>query len=175
MAKKSNKKRKTRKPPAKPTNGGSGKGIGGDWPEGVDNGHVYKFLTQYWLHQDRLLWSKIQALIVIEAAALAASFAMPARPMGVAALVFGSVLIWIIWQIIQRHRECRDAFLESHLNPVHELRKIGSLSPPRTEPWRMGGGLLRWTVYGVLLINTILVALFLLCLGGSPGIIEFLS
>ncbi len=173
MAKKNNKK-KTRKPPAKPTNGGSGKGAGGDWPEGVDNGHVYKFLTQYYLHQDRLLWSRIQAIIVIEAAVLAASFAKLARPVGVAALVFGTVLIWVIWQIIQRDQECRDAFLASHFDPVHGPRNI-RLTPPPTVPWRTGTGLLRWTVYGVRLINTILVALFLLCLGGSPGIIEFLS
>jgi hypothetical protein len=72
----------------------------------------YRFACAYYLHQDKLSWSRTQILFAVEAAVLTAALSQSQRTwIAVAALVLGSVLVFLIWRLIQRDWEIRDQYL----------------------------------------------------------------
>src|SRR5439155_21214552 len=117
---------------------------GGQQPDknkdAVSTSEVYRALITVHLQRDTLSWSRIQALGVVEIAALTASFATQKRIWSIAALVAGGSLIFLIWSLIKRDWQCRDHVLE---NPVvksaHEPRGI-VLKPPPAPKWQCGRG-----------------------------------
>lgn len=87
----------------------------------LDN-EVYRFLVTYYLHQDKLSWSRTQTLVVVEAGLLAASFAKGGL-IAIISLLIGSIVIWLIWRLIQRDWEIRDQNLEI-IDKVHGPKGI---------------------------------------------------
>ena len=56
----------------------------------VSDGEIYRFLTTYYVHQDKLSWSRTQALGLVELATLGAALSQ-SFSLAVPSLVAGSV------------------------------------------------------------------------------------
>ena len=119
---------------------------------------VYRWLTTYYLHQDRLSWSRMQTIVAVEAGILAAAFHMDVMA-SIVPLVIGTVVIILIWRLILRDWEVRDQDLNV-LDLVHKPRGIKVTCTPnrRITKGKTVLPLLMWTLVS---LNVVLAMLFL--------------
>ncbi len=129
-------------------------------PEDVSDSEVYRALMALYLQRDTLSWSRTQAFGVVEIALLTASFATRGVVAAVS-LVLGSVLISVIWFLIQRDWQCRDHLYQMGLDSVHTPRAI-KLAPEPEKPWKRGRWVIASVVYALLVINFGLAAFYAL-------------
>lgn len=62
-----------------------------------------------WLHQDRLMWSRLQTLMTVQAVALGSAFAIRETPFASGgAILTGVVLSLCMWWLRNRDRQDRD-------------------------------------------------------------------
>lgn len=69
----------------------------------------YRFIYTSYFHQDNLSWSRTQILLVVEGGVLTAAFSKHGW-LAVLALALGSVLVLLIWHLIQRDWQIRDQY-----------------------------------------------------------------
>jgi hypothetical protein len=119
---------------------------------------VYTHLTEYYLYQDELSWSRTQLLVAVEGGALAAAFAL--RPLAVPTLLVGTVLTSLIWRLVERDWEVRDQNL-GMLDKAHGPLGIRMTKRARSMWWR-GAVILRTVFASLLAVNLILAFLFVL-------------
>jgi len=119
---------------------------------------VYQWLTAYFLHQDRVSWSRIQTIVAVEAGILAAAFALDCRA-SLVPLVVGTFLIGCVWRLVRRDWQIRDQDL-AKLDLVHKPRGIRITKRAANVLWS-GAGMLKLLMWSLGLINLALALLFL--------------
>jgi hypothetical protein len=72
---------------------------------------LYSALMAHYLHQDRLLWSRTQLLIAVQAAILAAGFSQRSHWLAPAIMLFGALLTFLILILVIKDQADRDANL----------------------------------------------------------------
>jgi len=138
------------------------------WNPNEQNGldrEVYRFLVTQYLYEDQLSWSRVQTLVAVEAGLLAAAFAKRGL-VAILALVVGSLLIALIWRLIERGWEVRDQNLKI-LDQVHKPRQIRMVKTARGVFWR-GSCIIRLTVGLIIFANLALALLFAWCRNTTP-------
>jgi len=146
----------------------------GQWAACVNADQIYRYLIQYYLHQDQLSWGRIQNVVVVELALLAASYHCAGKLVGVAVLVVGTPIILLLWQLIKRDWEIRDQNLKRILDKVHGPLGIVMCVEPRNEWWR-GSTIVKRVVWGLVFLNVLLAILYLWLAFGSPNVIATLN
>jgi hypothetical protein len=136
-------------------------------PEKISESEIYRFLYTYYQHQDRLSWSRTQALGIVEGGILAVAFSKQGLT-GSLALLVGTIIIWLIWQLIQRDWEVRDQHLKD-LDLIHEPRNIRMRIKPRCQ-FRRGSFIMKLIIRSIIFINILLAIRF-----ASPCICTLLS
>ena len=126
----------------------------------VSSDPIYSFLTSQFLNQEQLSWNRTQTIVAVEAGLLASSFALQGI-FGVASLLFGSILIWLIWCLILRDWEVRDQNFVL-LDSIHKQLGIRLICEPKFK-WRRGRIILKSIVYFLIFINIILSLYFFKC------------
>jgi hypothetical protein len=128
--------------------------IGDFKPKKVPASEVYRFLYTYFIHLDRLLWSRIQAIVAIEVATLAGATAARHEGeaiLGMFVLAAGTLLVLLIYGLILRDREIRDSYF-AHLDSVNQPLKIRFTCEPEFR-CRKGSTILRVIVWGLIFGN----------------------
>lgn len=126
----------------------------------VSDDQVYSFLTSQFFNQDQLSWNRTQTIVAIEAGILASSFALKGI-LGVASLLLGSILVWLIWCLVLRDWEIRDQHLIL-LDAVHKPLGIRLICKAKFK-WRTGRIILKAIVLFLIFINLTLSSYFLMC------------
>jgi len=136
-----------------------------DWTSKVNSDQIYQHMIRSYLYQDKLSWSRTQTLVVVEGGLLASSYYCVGAPLAVFILLFGTLIVWFIWRLIQRDWEVRDQNLENHLDKVH-LDKGIKMVKESTYWCSRGSTIVRIIVYALIALNIILsICYFLLSLG----------
>jgi hypothetical protein len=73
----------------------------------ADSG-LYRSVLSMALHQDRLLWSRVQLLIAVQGAVLAGSYALRASWLAPAILGFGAALTLLLISLVEKDQLDRD-------------------------------------------------------------------
>jgi len=129
--------------------------------EAVTDTEVFRGLMGLYTQRDTLSWSRMQALGVIEIAALGGAFATRG-PIAIWTIIIGSILVGFILVLIERDWQCR-YHLREILDLVHKPRTI-RLSP---EPqWLTGKWVMRIIIFTLLAMN--LIALLFVWAPMSP-------
>ena len=138
-----------------------------DWTEKVPPDQIYNYMINYYLHQDRLSWSRTQTLIVIEAGLLATSYRLINTPLSVIILFLGTPIIWFIWRLIKRDWDVRDQNLDPYVDSVHKY-KDPCIKMVKTAPnwWSRGSIILPLIVYSLIALNILLLICYSLLLAG---------
>jgi hypothetical protein len=131
--------------------------------EAIDEKDFYRFICSYYLHQDASSWKRTELLFAVEAGVLAAAFSQRAS-IAVTALIGGSILVFLIWRLIQRDDQVRDQF-NRYFKKFHEKLVADPAMPDRimTVPpktkWYRGGHIIRFIIWSLIAFN-------LLCANG---------
>lgn len=97
-------------------------------PVQVSENEIYRFLTTRALAQNQLLYSRVQTMLTVEAAAIAGSIVAPKPVLKLVVLALDCLLITIFWLLARRDRQAQLANLDL-LDRVHKPLGI-SLIPP---------------------------------------------
>ncbi len=131
----------------------------------IDEKEFYRFIYTYYFHQDALSWKRTELLLAVEAGVLAAAFAQRSSvAVAVVALVGGSVVVFLIWRLIQRDDQVRDQY-NRYFKKFHEKLIADPTMPDRimTVPaktrWYRGGHIIRFIIWSLITFN-------LLCANG---------
>ncbi|MBD3868731.1 MAG: hypothetical protein IFK94_11455 [Acidobacteria bacterium] len=146
-------------------------------------GNLYRALIGLRTHHDRMLWSRVQTLIVVQGAVIAGSYAVGDHRLAGIFLLGGMLLSFVIYELVvkdQRDRDANDPIIERigelllPLDVVEELR--GSLNraplmrmsatPPRWRPFLRGKYLIRMVVWAFIVFDVALGILHFL--GKAP-------
>jgi hypothetical protein len=131
---------------------------------------VYKTLVDYYLHQNLLGWSRTRLLVVVEAGVLASAFAKP--DLALVILCFGSVLVGLLWALVERDWIVRDQNLEL-INKIH--RPLGVRMGPQSDQIGKplpGTRIIRIVFVLLLLANGVLMLLFGLATYGTSATLD---
>ena len=124
-------------------------------PLSVDGKEIYRFLTNQYLHQNQLSWSRLQTTFAIEAGLLAWFFsANTPIALIVIGMILGSIAIWLLHQLILRDWEVRDQNNEK-LDQVHEPLQI-RLIRGADRKWLKGRDIAAYLTFGSIIVNLIL-------------------
>jgi hypothetical protein len=131
---------------------------------------MYSAFVNMWIHQDRLMWSRVSWFLTTEVVTVAACFARPG-PVGAAVVVFGTVILTLMWGMFVKDRRDQEEALKIidrfHAESGFPFPKARIIAEP-VKWWRSARNLLKLGLCGVLVVNLILLALHLLfALGGS--------
>ncbi len=137
------------------------------WTSQVTEDAVYKHLTDYYLYQDRLSWSRTQTLVVLEAALLAASYAKAGTFIAPVILILGTFVVWLIWRLIKRDWQVRDQNLKL-LDQVHERKGIRMVVPASTI-WSKGSFITPRVVDLIIGVNVVLTVCYVLLISGRQA------
>jgi hypothetical protein len=115
---------------------------------------LYSALMARYLHQDRLLWSRTQLLIVVQAGILAAGFSQRGHWFAFALMFFGALLTLLILSIVLKDERDRD--VNNHI--MYELadERIRLTADP---PFGFIG---RWFMRGGRIIKGVLILFFII-------------
>jgi hypothetical protein len=116
----------------------------------VDKSDFYRFIYTYYFHQDTLSWRRTQILLVAEAGILAAAFNKHGW-LAILALSLGSLLVFLIWRLIQRDWQVRDQY-NKYFDECHAEWGVRLTVQPRTE-WYRGGRIIGFVSWGVIVFN----------------------
>lgn len=125
--------------------------------ESVTQEEFYRFIYTYYFHQDSLSWSRTQNLLVVEAGVLAAAFSQHGW-LAILALALGSVLVLLIWHLIQRDWQIRDQY-NNYFDRFHEDWGV-TLGVPAKGYWYRGRHIVQAITWSVIFINLVFVVLF---------------
>jgi len=118
--------------------------------ESVSPTEFYRFISAYYFHQDSLSWSRTQNLLVIEAGVLAAAFSKHGW-LAILALALGSVLVLLIWHLIQRDWQVRDQY-NPYFDEFHKEWGV-TLGVPARGYWYRGRHIVKAITWGVIVFN----------------------
>lgn len=108
-------------------------------------------LHSYFLHQDRLMWSRLQTLMTLQAITLACSLRLVSfRWAALLTILLGGVLSYFIAWLYLRDYEYRDAFAKKFEEKVESL----FLPPAKRFPYK--GGATFWWILGVFGVANVL-------------------
>jgi hypothetical protein len=133
---------------------------------------LYQALMAHTLYQDRLAWDVSQLLIAVQGAVLASSFTLRSHWLGIAILLFGATLTFILLALATKHELDRDVNrnvmdkLANHL--LSEVIKEELRHEGKSEPFvRFSASRPRWFIIrgryilrGVLLVFILIDIIF---------------
>ncbi len=143
----------------------------------IDAG-FYRSLMTYYIHQDALLWSRVQWLIALQAGVLTAGFSQRHNWIGPTIMVLGAILTILILFLLLKDQDDRDGnllvmdklanallpdqirnelILEGKEEPFIRLTTI----PPKWRFWARGRYIISGTIIGFCLIDILLACLYL--------------
>lgn len=137
----------------------------------VSGSEIYRWLTTYYLHQDRISVERIQTFIAIEAGVLGGAFALRGL-MAVITLALGSFLVWMVWRMVQRDWQIRDQSLHA-LDIVHKPLGLVIATPAPTK-WHRASAIMPAVARSLIAVNCFCAALFLLDTFGCKWLTESL-
>jgi hypothetical protein len=122
----------------------------------VNENEIYRFLTTQYLHQNQLSWSRLQTAFAVEAGLLTWFFSSINSANTLVTLIsmgLGSVVIWLLYQLILRDWDIRDQN-KSLLEQIHSNRKLKiELLKNKCEKGLKGRYVVPWLTYGSVTIN----------------------
>jgi hypothetical protein len=127
-------------------------------PELVSSSEVYRCLYTSYLHQDRLAWSRTQALVAIEAGLVAAAFSQKGL-FAALILVTGTLLLYLIWRLIRRDFDNRDMHRDV-LDRVHKPLGISMGKQPPCPAWAYGRRIIGIVFVALAIVNILLAMYF---------------
>jgi hypothetical protein len=135
--------------------------------EAIDEKDFYRFICAYYLHQDALSWKRTELLFAVEAGVLAAAFSQRTSPaVAITALLGGSILVFLIWRLIQRDDQVRDQF-NRYFKGFHQKFVADPAMPdrvmavPAKTSWHRGGYIVRFIIWSLIAFNLLCVNGFL--------------
>lgn len=118
----------------------------------VEGKDIYGFLTNQYLHQNQLSWSRLQTIFAIEAGILAWFFSFGSSlAISSLGLLLGTCVVWLLYRLVIRDWEIRDQNLHL-LDEVHEQIGISMIQPTRHSVLS-GNVILRVLCYGAIALN----------------------
>ena len=118
--------------------------------EPVSPAEFYRFIYTYYFHQDSLAWTRTQNLLVIEAGVLAAAFSKGGW-LAIVALVLGSVLVLLVWHLIQRDWQVRDQY-NHYFDEFHKEWGVTLGVPPKGY-WYRGRHIIQAIAWSTIAFN----------------------
>ena len=112
---------------------------------------IYRFLVTYYLYQDQLSWSRTQIVVAVEGAIAAGAFSSKCSVLSVLALTLGTIVIGLIWRLIERDWQARDQNLPI-LDTAHKDRGI-RMTPPGARWWQRGTWIIRILLGLIVIFN----------------------
>ena len=92
-----------------------------------DAGALYQALVSLWIHQDQLLWSRLQTLLALNVVVLAAGYAARPPLLGAVVLFVGFLLNLLALGLVSKDKEDRNVNLEDVLDHLKkELHPLGA-------------------------------------------------
>ncbi len=74
-------------------------------------GSLYRALVALWSHHERMLWSRVQTLIAVQAAVIGGSYAIGNHQLAGLFMVAGAVLSLVVYELVSKDLLDRDANL----------------------------------------------------------------
>jgi hypothetical protein len=131
-------------------------------PGQVSANEIYKFLVAQWQHQNQLSWGKLYSILAVESALLAASYSATTKLVGCGAIVIGSFVCFILYQLIRRDWDVRNQRrLLELLDAVHNPLGIRMIPPARSK-WENGQFLLALLMRTLLATNVVVAGILIL-------------
>ena len=130
---------------------------------------LYRALLSHYVHQDRLLWSRVQLLIAIQGAVLAGSYSLRDHWLAFGILLAGSVITILLILLVEKDQRDRDMNLGIMDILGHRLLPADLREQPilMTSSWIIRGRwLLRIVLWAFVVLDVILFVLYL-C---NPGL-----
>lgn len=131
----------------------------------ADSG-LYRALISHYLHQDRLLWSRVQLLVAVQGAVLAGSYSLRYHWLAIGILSMGVVLTILLILLIEKDQRDRDVNLGILDALGLRLLPANLQQPPirMTSTWIIRGQwVLRIVLWAFVGLNLILGVLYLCC------------
>lgn len=116
----------------------------------ISESDFYRFIYTHYFHQDGLAWSRTQSLFAVEAGVLVAAFAKHGW-IAILSLFAGSVLVFLIWRLIQRDVQARDQY-NLYFDEFHKEWEVRMSVPPKSE-WYRGSYIVRFIIWSVVFFN----------------------
>ena len=140
----------------------------------IEANEFYRFVCALYLQRDTLSWSRAQLIFAVEAGVLAGAFSNKDSAIYfVPALIAGSVVIFLIWRLVQRDWQVRDQynlyfdkFHKEFLNEQINSGRIMTVAPKSR--WYRGAFILKFIIWSLITFNLFCVVAFLsnhLCKG----------
>jgi hypothetical protein len=138
---------------------------------------MYKAFANFWIHQDRLMWSRVTWALTIEIALVTGSFSKPGI-LGCLVLAIGTVILAALWGLLRKDLLDQKAALNI-IDQFHEesgfpFPKARILSEPK-HPWGSGKRLITTIAVVTLTMNAFLFAANLLYLIGCGPVCTFID
>ncbi len=76
------------------------------------DGSVYRAAMAYWIYQDRLMWSRTQLFVAVQAAAISAGYYLRGYPASCIVLMLGAMLTIFLLRLAHLDRVVRNKTLE---------------------------------------------------------------
>lgn len=129
-------------------------------PAKVSENEIYRFLTTRALSQNQLVYTRVQTMLTIEVAALAASVSAQSISLKMLVLGLATLLITIFWLLARRDRQAQLANIDI-LDRVHKPLCIMLIPAPKQD-WQRG--MLGVTaIFSLMLLANLIVAVDLHC------------
>ena len=133
--------------------------------EAIDEKEFYRFMYTYYFHQDVMAWKRTELIFAVEAGVLAAAFSQRA-PVAVLALMGGSIIVFLIWRLIQRDEQVRDQYNRYFKNFQAKFIKDPAMpdrimAVPAKTRWHRGGYIAQVIVWSLIIFNLVCVSGFL--------------
>ena len=107
------------------------------------------------LHQDNLMWSRIQTMAVIQVAAVGAAYALrPTPSLSIGVLILALVLTFLVFGLLRRD--------ELQRSKVHETLEALNWSVPRSWYSPLRGGETTWVIFFLLVGVDVLLGILIL-------------
>jgi len=120
---------------------------------------VYRFISLYYLHQDKLSWSRTQTMVLIESGILAAAYKICSF-LSIVPLLLGAIIVFLFWGLIQRDWQIRDNQLEK-LDDIHKYYGVHPFRIEAKHYWWKGRFVAFFLTYSAIVFN-IIVSIFLI-------------
>ncbi|MGH9745219.1 MAG: hypothetical protein ACRD59_03815 [Candidatus Acidiferrales bacterium] len=125
--------------------------------EPIENDDFYRFISAHYFHHDNLSWGRTQILFAIEAGVLVAAFNKRGW-LAIAALVLGSLLVFLIWRLIQRDWQVRDQYLK-YFDEFHKPWEVMLRTRPKSK-WYSGRHIVEFVTFSIIVFNLCSAVIF---------------
>jgi hypothetical protein len=134
--------------------------------ESVKPEEFYRFIYTYYFYQEGVSWTRTQNLLVVEGGVLAAAFSQHGQ-LAILALAGGSVLVFLIWRLIQRDWQIRDQYIP-YFDEFHKDWGV-KMALPAKGYWYRGRHIINAIIWSVIVFNLCSALGFAFSIKGTSG------